>query len=168
MGKVLSAFGNGYPGAVSRAVDDVIISMKNAGAAAIEFGAPVFMSADRTGAVGFDTASPQDFADFLGFAVRVADKTPDTYPAGPFDPQPQGAWQPGDPMDVLVRGSVAVRMSGTTRPAGRVYLRKSDGVVTASAGSEGSTVELENVRVRRARLETNGCAELAVLRRNIQ
>jgi len=168
MGKVLSAFGNGCPGAVSRAVDDVVISMKNAGSAEIEFGAPVFISADRTGAVAFDPASPQDFADFLGFAVRVADKTPDRYPAGPFDPQPQGAWQPGDPMDILVRGSIAVKMSGTTRPAGRVYVRKSDGAVTASAGSEGTTVELENVRVRRARLESNGCAELVVLRRNIQ
>ena len=168
MGKVLSAFGNGFPGSVTRSMDDVIISMKNAGDAAIPFGAPVFLSADRSGVVGFDPTSPQEFTDFVGFAVRSADKTPGTYPGGPFDAQPQGEWEAGSVMEVLVRGSIAIKMSGTTRPGGRVYLRKSDGVITASAGSEGTTIELTNARVRRARLETNGCAELTVLNRNIQ
>ena len=95
MGKVLSVFGNGSPGAVTRAVDNVIISLKNAGTEAIPFGTPVFISGDRSGAVPFNTASPQDFSEFLGFAVRVADKTPETYPGGPFDEQPQGVWKPG-------------------------------------------------------------------------
>ena len=80
MGKVQNLFSNGSAGAVSRSVDDIVIAVRNASETDIPFGAPVFMAAD--GAVPFDLSTPQDFAAFLGFAVRVADKTPDTYPAG--------------------------------------------------------------------------------------
>jgi len=168
MGKVLSVFGNGSPGAVTRAVDNVIISLKNAGTEEIPFGTPVFISGDRSGAVPFSTASPQDFSDFLGFAVRVADKTPETYPGGPFDEQPQGVWKPGDVMEILVRGSLAVKMTGTARRAGHAYIRKSDGVFTANSGSEGTTLDLQNVRIRNTRTETYGCVEIVVLNRNLQ
>ena len=83
MGKVLSAFGYGTPGTVTRSVDEIVISVRNASDSDIEFGAPVFMT--ENGAVPFNTDSPQEFADFLGFAVRVADKTPDAYPQGQFN-----------------------------------------------------------------------------------
>ena len=89
MGKVLQHFGNGRPGAVSRSVDEIVISVKNASEEAIPFGAPVFMTGN--GAVPFDISDPQDFTDFLGFAVRVADKTPDVYPQGQFNDPPEGA-----------------------------------------------------------------------------
>ena len=168
MGKVLSAFGNGFPGEVTRAVDNVIISLKNAGSEDIPFGAPVFISSDRSGAVPFDTDTPQEFSDFLGFAVRVADKTPETYPGGPFDEQPQDVWKPGDVMEILVRGSIAVKMSGTARRAGYAYIRKTDGVLSANAGSEGSTVQLQNVRVRNSRAGSSGCVEIGILTRNLQ
>ena len=78
MGKVQAVFGNGSPGAITRSVDDIVISVKNAGEGEIAFGTPVFLASG--GAVPFDTDSPQDFSSFLGFAVRIADKTPDTYP----------------------------------------------------------------------------------------
>jgi len=55
-----------------------VISIRNASDKDIAFGAPVFLGDD--GAEPFSTANPQDFTTFLGFAVRVADKTPDTYP----------------------------------------------------------------------------------------
>ncbi len=168
MGKVLSVFGNGQPGSVTRAVDNVIISLKNKSTAEIPFGTPVFISGDASGAVPFNTASPQSFADFLGFAVRVADKTPDTYPGGPFSEQPQGVWKPGDVMEILVRGSLAVKMTGTARRAGHVYIRKSDGVLTANEGDEGTTLDLGNVRIRGLRPETYGTVEIAVLTRNLQ
>ena len=45
MGKVLRKFINGYPGAISRAVDDVVVSLKNASGGPIPFGAPVFLVA---------------------------------------------------------------------------------------------------------------------------
>ena len=166
MGKVQNLFSNGSAGAVSRSVDDIVIAVRNASETDIPFGAPVFMAAD--GAEPFDLSTPQDFAAFLGFAVRVADKTPDTYPGGPFDEQPQGVWKPGDVMEILVRGSLAVKMTGTARRAGHAYIRKSDGVLTANAGTEGTTLDLANVRIRNPRPETYGCVEIGILSRNLQ
>ena len=107
MGKVQSHFTPGGPGTVTRSVDDIIISVRNASGGDIPFGAPVFLGVN--GAVPFDMEEPQDFTTFLGFAVRVADKTPDTYPAGQFNDPPEGAWHAGDVMEVLVRGGIAVR-----------------------------------------------------------
>ena len=166
MGKVQNIFGNGFAGAVSRSIDDIIISVKNAGSADIPFGAPVFLT--TAGAVPFDLTTPQDFTTFLGFAVRVADKTPDEYPSGQFGTQPEGVWHPGDVMEVMVRGSMAVMIAASGSQGGKVYVRKSDGKLTATAGTEGSTVQLENVRIRRPRNPSNGCAEVTVLTRNIQ
>lgn len=166
MGKVQARFGNGFAGAVSRSIDDIIISVRNAGSVDIPFGAPVFMTSD--GAVPFDIATPQEFASFLGFAVRVADKTPDEYPSGQFGTPPQGVWHPGDVMEVLVRGSIAVASAASGTQGGKVYVRKSDGKITATAGSSGSTVELENVRIKRPRDASGSCAEVVVLNRNIQ
>ena len=165
MGKVLNAFGNGSPGAVTRSVDEIVISVRNASETDIPFGAPVFLA--EGGAVPFSTEAPQDFASFLGFAVRVADKTPDTYPAGQFNDPPQGAWHAGDVMEVLVRGSIAVPLAVPGSTGGNVYIRKSDGRLTASAGGSGSTVRLENVRVRRPRNDWTSCAEVVVQTRNV-
>ena len=169
MGKVLDAFGYGYPGTVTRSVDDIVISVRNASGVDIPFGAPVFMS--ENGAVPFDLESPQEFASFLGFAVRVADKTPDAYPRGQFnDPDSAGetgAWHANDLMEVLVRGSVALATTVSGGRGGKLYIRKSDGKLTATAGSSGSTVLLENVRIRNPRTGWSGCCEAVVNRRNI-
>jgi len=164
MGKVQKTFNNGWAGAVSRSIDDIIISIKNASAGDIPFGAPVFMT--ENGAVPFSTDTPQDFSTFLGFAVRVADKTPEEYPA-PNAVNQEGTWKAGDVMEVLVRGSIAVRtISAGTRGA-PVYIRKSDGKLTTSEGSSGSTVLLENVRIRNTRDTYSPCCEVVVNKRNI-
>ena len=76
MGKVLDAFGYGYPGTVTRSVDDIVISVRNASDGDIPFGEPVFLGG--LGAVPFDVSDPQEFETFLGFTVRIPDKTPDT------------------------------------------------------------------------------------------
>ena len=169
MGKVLDAFGYGYPGTVTRSVDDIVISVRNASGVDIPFGAPVFMT--ENGAVPFDLESPQEFASFLGFAVRVADKTPDAYPRGQFnDPDSAGetgAWHANDLMEVLVRGSVALATTVSGGRGGKLYIRKSDGKLTATAGSSGSTVLLENVRIRNPRTGWSSCCEAVVNRRNI-
>ena len=169
MGKVLDAFGYGYPGTVTRSVDDIVISVRNASGVDIPFGAPVFMT--ENGAVPFDLESPQEFASFLGFAVRVADKTPDTYPQGQFNDGTGegevGCWKAGDVMEVLVRGSVALATTVSGGRGGKLYIRKSDGKLTATAGSSGSTVLLENVRIRNPRTGWSGCCEAVVNRRNI-
>jgi hypothetical protein len=120
-----------------------------------------------SGAVPFDISDPQPFTDFLGFAVRVPDKTPDTYPQGQFNDPPEGTWHAGDVMEVLVRGSIVIPMAVAGSAGGAVYIRKSDGQLTASAGSSGSTVELTNVHIRNPRGTVDAHAEVVVNTRNI-
>ena len=165
MGKVQQAFGNGSPGAVSRSVDEIVISVKNAGASDIPFGAPVFLTAG--GAVPFSTAEPQDFSSFLGFAVRVADKTPDSYPDGQSGSGQAGAWKAGDVMEVLVRGGIILPVMTVGTKGSRVWIRKSDGRLTTTQGAENSTVLLENVRVAQPRDSGSSCCEAIVNKRNI-
>ena len=165
MGKVQDVFTNGSPGAVTRSADEIIISVRNASEKDIPFGAPVFLT---DGAAGpFDTDSPQEAADFLGFAVRVADRTPDAYPRGQFSDPPESCWHAGDVMEVLTRGCIAVPTGSSGTAGGAVYIRRSDGEITASAGGAGTTVPLENVRIRSPRSLRDRCAEVAVNRRNI-
>ena len=164
MGKVQEVFGNGSPGAVSRSVDGIVVSVKNVSDGEIPFGAPVFLSG--SGAEPFSLSSPQDFDAFLGFAVRVADKTPDTYPAGPFSDGPEGVWKPGDVMEVLVRGGIAVETATNGTHGGKIYLRKSDGRLTSDAGEAGTTVLLENVRIRNPRNTSGPCCEVIINKRN--
>jgi len=166
MGKVLTAFRNGYPGAISRAVDDIVISLANAGAEDIPFGAPVFLSADRKGVVPFSTDSPQDYSSFVGFAVRSAAKTPDTYPGGAFADPPRAAWKPGDPVDILVRGCIALAVTSVGQRGGNLYIVKADGKLTPSAGEEGTTVLLENVKIRTPK-DASGCCEAVVTERKL-
>lgn len=165
MGKVQDAFGNGMPGAITRSVDDIVISIKNASESDIPFGAPVFMTVN--GAMPFNVSSPQEYATFLGFAVRVADKTPDTYPAGQFVSAQEGAWHAGDVMEVLVRGGINVPIAANGTKGGKLYIRKSDGKLTPDAGASGSTVLLENVRIRNPRNTYTSCAEVIVNKRNL-
>ena len=165
MGKVQEHFSNGSPGAISRSVDDIVISVRNASDGDIPFGEPVFLGG--LGAVPFDVSDPQEFETFLGFTVRIPDKTPDTYPRGQFNDPPQGAWHAGDVMEVLVRGSIAVPLAVPGSTGGNVYIRKSDGRLTPVAGSSGSAVLLENVRIRRPRDAYGVVAELIVNKRNI-
>ena len=169
MGKVQKAFSNGQPGAISRSVDDIVISVKNASEEDVPFGAPVFLG--ENGAEPFSTENPLEFSVFLGFAVRVPDKTPDAYPEGQFNDGSAegeaGKWKAGDVMEVLVRGSVAIPLTAAGSPGGSVYIRKSDGKLTASAGSSGTSVLLENVKIRRPRDTYSPCCEAVVNKRNI-
>lgn len=170
MGRVQQYFTNGVPGAVTRAVDEIIISVRNASEEDIPFGAPVFLDGD--GAVPFSLSSPQEFSAFLGFAVRVADKTPDEYPWGSGAQNPeqfsqQAAWHPGDVMEVLVRGALCVRTAAAANLGDPVYIRKTDGKLTSIAGSAGTSVQLENVHVRARRDALTNTTEVVVTERNI-
>ena len=165
MGKVIERFSNGVAGAISRSVDDIVISVKNAGETDIPFGAPVFLTSG--GAVAFNPANPQDFDTFLGFTVRVADKTPDSYPQDQAGTPQAGAWKPNDVMEVLVRGGIAVPMGASGEQGGKVYIRKSDGALTVAAGQSGTTVLLENVRIRNPQGVGGNIAEVIVNSRNL-
>ena len=156
MGKVQNTFLNVYPGAISRSVDDIVISIANADSVAIPFGAPVFLDATTGQAKGWTNGA--GMTTFLGFATRIGVKTPDTYGGQ------AGQYNPGDIMSVIVRGSVCVPFTGGT-PAitGKVYLNASTGAVTATSTSN---TELTNCKFRAA--VGNGCAEVVLTSRNIQ
>ena len=159
MGKVLRSFRNGYPGSISRAVDDVVISMRSVAEGNIPFGAPVFLAAGQNACTGFDASTSTPEA-FLGFAVRVGDKTPDEYGSS------EGAFLPGDPVDILVRGSTVLSFEGAAAVGNSVYIRKSDAKIVTSAGAAGTTVQLPNVTVRTPR-DSGRCAEVVLTKRNL-
>ena len=169
MGKVQNHFTPGAPGTVTRSVDDIIISIRNASDGDIPFGAPVFLDTD--GAVPFDLGDPQSFTTFLGFAVRVADKTPAEYAQSQFPEAAEagqaGAWHAGDVMEVMVRGSISLKVADSGARGGKLYIRKSSGNITSMAGASGDTVALDNVRIKNPRTSYTNCCEAVVLSRNI-
>ena len=159
MGKVLKKFTNGFVGAASRSIDNVIISMKNGSGAAIPFGAPVFLIAGDNSCRGF-AADSSTAANFLGFAVRAADKTPDTYGSD------LASYAANEPVDVLVRGSVVLQFGGSVNPGSSVYIRKADGVLVTDAGASGTTFQLPGVTVRTVS-DGSSRAEVILKTRNI-
>ena len=159
MGKVLKKFTNGWPGAVSRSIDDIIISMKNGTSDDIAFGTPLFLSASDNTAKPFDasTSTPETF---LGIAVRSADKTPEEYGGN------EGKYKAGDPVEVLVRGSTVLCFENNASAGSSVYIRKSDKKLVTSPGAEGTTVLLPGVTVRNSR-DANRATEVVLTKRNI-
>ena len=162
MGKVLNAFTHGYPGAISRAVDDIVISLPNGENAEIPFGTPVFLN--TAGSKGLKPTETSTADRFAGIAVRSASKTPDTYlpDAGGRN---AGTYQKGELMDVLTRGTVTVKAenAGAGKP---VYMVKATGALTSSSGSGDANLLLPNCHFRSG-LDTSGCAELLLNTRNI-
>ena len=159
MGKVLSTFTNGFAGAVSRSVDNIIIALKNASAGDLPFGTPVFLKAGENACLAFD-AETSEAKGFLGFTVRVPDKTPETYGSN------EGRFNAGDIAEVLVRGSVVLQFEGSAQPGDSVYIRKADGALVTAAGAQGSTLQLPNVTVRKLS-DSADCAEAVITKRNI-
>ena len=158
MGKVLGTFTNGWPGATSRAVDEVIISMANGSGNDIPFGAPVFMIEGRNSCKPY--ASNVEAANFLGFTVRSGDKTPNTFGSD------EAVFKSNDPVEILVRGAIVVQFGHAVDPGAVVYIRKSDGVLVTDPGSSGTTLELPNVRVKTAS-DIDNRAEVVVTERNL-
>ncbi len=160
MGKVLKTFTNGFPGAVSRAVDEVVLSLRNGSGGNIAFGQPVFLKTDGSNSVTVFDSGMSDATRFVGFAVRPGDKTPDEYGSS------TAAWKSNEPVDILVRGSVIVQIETAATPGQQVYIRVSDGKLTTSAGSSGSTIALPHVNARTAR-DSAGRCEITVKERNL-
>ena len=69
MGKVLRRFDNGFTGAVSRSIDNIVVSVKNASGGAIPFGAPVFLKSGENACLAF-SADASSEAGFCWSAVR--------------------------------------------------------------------------------------------------
>ena len=164
MGKVISVFQNGYPGTVSRQKDDVIKSFKNSGGVEIPFGVPVYLN--QTGGGVEQLSNTTVTTNFVGFTVRVADKTPETYPAGQFTSQQPASYKDKDPVDVLVRGSMIVEIDGNCRIGTPVYVRRSDNKLVCVQGESNTTVELPGVFISRVK-DAEGMAEIVISKRNL-
>ena len=156
MGKVLSSFTNGFPGAIARAVDDIVISVANQSGDPIPFGTPVMLSNDRTGVVRFNPVG-KTAADFIGVTVRNPSKTPDTYGDN------EGTYAPDDIVDVLVRGHIAVKLAGTGAAVGGSVGVNADGF-TAATGT--GIVTLDSAHIT-ALPDANGIAEIVLNTRNL-
>ena len=161
MGKVLSDFKRGWPGTVSRSADTIIISVPNLSGHDIAFGDPVFYNSTYNCGEGWNTTTNQTMEKFIGFAVRSASKTPDTYESS------EAVYKNKEMMDILVRGSLSVNSSGVPKFGGKVYIVNSTGKLSASAGSAGTTTELTNCKWRTG-ADNAFHAELVVTERNIQ
>ena len=130
MGKVLNAFENGWPGAISRSVGDIVEAKAVTASAGIAFGLPVVLNSQKTGVVPF--ASTHTAKDFYGVTVRSASKTPDTYGGN------EAQYNRKEMADVLVRGSVIVTcFAGTPEPGGGVYIHKASGKFVADSTTGG-------------------------------
>ena len=158
MGKVLSTFTNGWPGAIARSLDDVVISHPNKSGAALAFGVPVAMNSAGDGFTAFDPATHTG-DDFVGITVRAPAKTPDAYGAD------TGSYAENELTDVLVRGHIiGLTATGTYKLGDPVSIEKSSGKF--SNGSTSSYVALPNVRIS-ALPDASGMAELLLTERNI-
>ena len=158
MGKVLSVYTNGWPGAVARALDDVVVSQPNRSGAELAFGVPVALSAAGDGVVPFDPASHTG-ADFVGITVRAPAKTPDAYGSD------VSAYAAGDLTDVLVRGHIAAETAaGAYKPGDPVSVEKSTGKFAVGTGND--YVALPNVRIS-GLPDAGGVAELLLTERAI-
>lgn len=170
-GKVIGTeFTHGFPGQLSRSIDEIIEAFPNASDDSIAFGTPVVLDSDKSGVVPFTASSKA--ADVIGFAVRIA-KTNETY--GKDD----ACYMPGETVSVLKRGAMTVSVkAGTPAKGNAVYVRnaagtgKAVGDIVAAAESTGgesstaTTVELTGV-VFGGPKDADGNAEIILLTRKL-
>ena len=150
-GEVLT-WTNGFPGTVSRSVDDIIESIVNGeSSASIAFGAPVALV---SGAVKNTSA---DNTNIIGIAVRTV-KTEETY--GGADP----VYKAKEMVDVLKRGSVAVLVSnGSPVAGGTVHVVKATGAIRTTQDST-NTIEMTGWKFKGGK-DANNVAEIVLTER---
>ena len=150
-GKVLT-WTNGFPGTISRSIDDVVESIVNGeSTASIAFGAPVALVSGKV------KNTSADNTDIIGIAVRTI-KTEETYGGG--DP----VYKPNEMVDVLKRGSVAVTVStGSPAAGGTVYVVKATGAIRTTADSS-NTVQMSNWKFKGPK-DANNVAEIVLTER---
>ena len=127
-GKVLK-WTNGFPGQVSRSIDDIIESFANADTNAIAFGDPVALVSGDVKNVSADNTA------VIGVAIRTV-KTENTY--GGDDAN----YKSKEMVDVLKRGTVAVSIPALLTPSagGTVYITKATHKFATAADSS-NTIE---------------------------
>ena len=72
-----------------------------------------------------------------------------------------------DPVDVIVRGCVVVKLENEMAdPGGAVHLKLEDGTFTTEAVTN-ETIQLTNCSWRRSADLSDGCAEIVIRERNV-
>lgn len=156
MGKVANFNLVGYPGTVSRSIDNIIEAKKNVDSSAIAFGAPVMHHATQNGVTNWTSTATAD--RFVGFAVRNPAKTPATYGSG------TASYAAGELVDVIKRGNVIVPLSsGTPKVGGAVYIVKATGGIVAAA-DDSNTLQLTNCCFHSTK-DANGNVEITITER---
>lgn len=165
VGKALNI---GYPGNVSRQADAIISNriVKSSDSAPIAFGDPAVLNSDNTyskfGASGTAAA-------FAGIAVREVKQST------VFTSNVAGSYAPGDPCDVLSRGTIAVVCNvGTPTAGGDVYIRVTangsipTGVVGGfeAAADSTNTIKITNAKWTTGKIDANKVAEVTLTQRN--
>jgi hypothetical protein len=157
----------GYPGSFARNGDCIIVNrlVKSTDTNPINFGDPVVLNPDNTYS---KFGASNTAAEFAGVAVREVKQTSDYY-------APTSSYKPGQPCDVIERGSVSVVCNvGNPTAGGKVYIRIAanpsipTGVVGGfeAAPDGANTVELTNCRWATGLKDVNNVAELTILSRN--
>lgn len=156
-GKVLLWAENGYPGTVSRSIDDIIESIASGESSdAIPFGAPVAL-VQSNGKATVKKVTADNYSSIVGIAVRTI-KTEETYGGG--DP----VYKAKEMVDVLKRGSIAVEVSnGSPVAGGTVHIVKATGAIRTSADSS-NTVEMTGWKFKGPK-DSNGVAEIVLTER---
>ena len=169
IGKTLNL---GYPGTVSRSADAIIENrpVRSTDTTNINFGAAVVLNSDNTYSL---FGASNTAADFAGVAVREVKQSTDYLLSSQG-----GYYAPGQPCDVLERGSVTVTCTeGTPAAGGPVYIvtvagsgavsQVGDFVATSTPAGTGSTaVELTNAQWKTGNLDANNTAEITITSRN--
>jgi len=149
-GKVLK-WTNGYPGQVSRSIDDIIESFANSDTNAIPFGAPVALVSGNVKNVSADNTV------IIGIAARTV-KTEETY--GGHDAK----YKANEMVDVIKRGTVCVTVStGSPAAGGTVYVVKATGAIRTTADSS-NTVEMSGWKFKGPK-DSNNVAEIVLTER---
>ncbi|MFL0167663.1 structural cement protein Gp24 [Candidatus Clostridium helianthi] len=162
----------GYPGSFTRSIDTIItprtlksiITNDKETEDPVAFGEPVILNADNTYS---RFGSEGTAANFAGIALREIKQATDYYTGA-------GNYIPGETMDVMERGTIAVKCNnGTPTAGGKVYIRISangtipNGVVGQfeAAADSTNTVEITNLRWKTGKIDSNKVAEVTILTR---
>lgn len=148
---------HGYVGQPSR-TDDTIIESRTA-EGSIAFGAAVQLTSDnKVKAIGTGDIA----TSFFGFAMREVMQSSD-YSTG------ASAYQDKDPVDIMVRGTMLVKVNnGTPTAHGKVYIRIAEGTENKPIGGieavadTTNTIELTGVVFNTGKVDANNVAEVLV------
>lgn len=155
----------GFRGAVTRTPDTIIAPYANVDTGNIEFGEPVAFDAEKHG-VRKLTTSDSDNKAVVGIAVRRIGQPHADNPNGWY-------YAPGETVDVLLRGSIAVELADAASLAARgpVYVHNGNGDKPAGsivcAEDAGNTVAIPNAVFAMGSCDSNKIAEVTILARSI-